>query len=356
MKIRFAFLVCLICSVCYVSFSCGSEESETDPMTLEAPTNVKASLDKETNIVTITWKSVKYAESYAVYRYDFSSDKTVKLVENCPDTYWLDTPSKSGEYNYYVCANGKELVSQASIVSNTICIEDIIYTKNKIEVTVNGVCFNMIKVEGGTFQMGSTSGFNDERPVHQVTLTNDYYIGETEVTQKLWTAVMGSNPSHNTRSNQFPVEKVSWDDCQTFITRLNTLTGRTFRLPTEAEWEFAARGGNASVGYTYSGSNTLDDAVWYRDNSGYQTHEVATKAPNELGIYDMSGNVWEWCQDWYGSYSSYAQTNPTGPTSGSFRVNRGGSCVYDAAFSRVAARNGISASSANNNLGLRLAL
>ena len=222
--------------------------------------------------------------------------------------------------------------------------------------TVNGVSFNMIKVEGGTFQMGG-DGEYDGKPIHQVTLTNDYYIGETEVTQELWTAVMGSNPSHFTSSNQLPVEKASWDDCQTFITKLNALTGKTFRLPTEAEWEFAARGGNASQGYTYSGSNNLDEVAWSGGNSSSKTHEVATKAPNELGLYDMSGNVREWCQDWYGDYSSGSQTNPTGPTSGSLRVLRGGSWWNSYGYyCRVANRNSNTPSSRNSSDGLRLAL
>ena len=234
--------------------------------------------------------------------------------------------------------------------------DDNTVPSNCITVVANGVKFRMIKVEAGTFKMGSTSGDSDERPVHQVTLTNDYYIGETEVTQELWTAVMGSNPSYFTSSNQLPVEEVSWNDCQTFITKLNVLTGRAFRLPTEAEWEFAARGGNASEGYTYSGSNNVGDVAWYYDNSSSKTHDVATKAPNELGIYDMSGNVWEWCQDWYGSYSSNAQTNPTGPTSGSSRVDRGGGWSNDDNYCRVANRSGSDASFTYEGLGLRLAL
>lgn len=410
---------------------------------------------------------------------------------------------------------------------------------NRIAITVNGVSFNMIKVAGGSFQMGEEG---IATPGHRVTLTNNYYIGETEVTQELWTAVMGSNPSHFTSSNQLPVEMVSWDDCQTFITKLNALTGRTFRLPSEAEWEFAARGGNmqelvwrdvfvdydnplieevwqfsspmsdsaegnfyalldrlsecpedqhpgndfwhsswhgvshelgshyfqvemldpenmpdeivfeftrrlvsydhttewsvrgtddpdatkdactelayiktpfGSIGETltsspfspgkfnylrfysehqgglnpeyfdriyfhlarfqlypftnklkhylvslnnYSGNNNIGDVAWFSGNSSSKSHEVATKAPNELGIYDMSGNVFEWCQDWYGSYSSSAQTNPTGPSSGSYRVIRGGSWGnYD--FScRVAYRYWFNASFTYNYLGLRLAL
>lgn len=200
----------------------------------------------------------------------------------------------------------------------------------------------MIAVEGGTFTMGATSeqtGANpDERPTHSVTLS-DYYIGETEVTQELWTAVMGSNPSEFTGNMQRPVECVSWDDCQTFIAKLNELTGETFRLPTEAQWEYAARGGNKSKGYIYSGSNTIDDVAWCASNSSSTTHPVKTKAPNELGIYDMSGNVWEWCSDWYyGSYSSAAQTDPAGPSKGWARVSRGCCWCYDAAYCRVASR------------------
>ncbi len=225
--------------------------------------------------------------------------------------------------------------------------------------TVNGVSFTMIKVDGGTFQMGATSeqgndADNDEKPVHSVTLS-DYYIGETEVTQELWQAVMGSNPSYSKGSKK-PVENVSWNDCKEFITKLNRLTGKNFRLPTEAEWEYAARGGNKSKGYKYSGSNTIGNVAWYNDNSSSQTHDVKTKTPNELGIYDMSGNVWEWCQDWYGSYSSGSQTNPTGPSSGSGRVLRGGSWFHYARYCRVSYRISYNPYGRSNYIGFRLAL
>ena len=233
--------------------------------------------------------------------------------------------------------------------------------------TVNGVTFKMVAVAGGTFTMGATSEQgsdyeNDERPTHQVTLS-DYWIGETEVTEALWTAVMGSTPSYHKRGDNYPVENVSWDDCQTFITKLNSLTGETFRLPTEAEWEFAARGGTKSEGYKYSGSNTIGDVAWYTVNAydvgssspNYGKHPVATKAANELGIYDMNGNVWERCQDWYGSYSSAAQTNPTGPTTGTYRVFRGGSWNNNARFCRVSNRHYFTPSYSDCYLGLRLA-
>lgn len=229
--------------------------------------------------------------------------------------------------------------------------------QNKV-YTVNGVSFKMIAVKGGTFTMGATSeqtgADSDESPTHSVTLS-DYYIGETEVTQELWSAVMGSNPSNFTGNMQRPVEKVSWNDCQTFISKLNELTGETFRLPTEAQWEYAARGGNQAQGRLYSGSNTIDDVAWYTSNSSSTTHPVKTKAPNELGIYDMSGNVWEWCSDWYGSYSSAAQTDPTGPSTGSYRVLRGGSWYSIATGCRVADRGSSAPTNSGIYLGLRLA-
>ena len=224
--------------------------------------------------------------------------------------------------------------------------------------TVNGVSFKMIALKGGTFTMGASSeqtgAYSDESPTHSVTLS-DYYIGETEVTQELWSAVMGGNPSNFTGNMQRPVEMVSWNDCQTFITKLNELTDETFRLPTEAQWEYAARGGNQAQGRLYSGSNTIDDVAWYTSNSSSTTHPVKTKAPNELGIYDMSGNVWELCSDWKGYYSSAAQTDPTGPSTGSYRVYRGGGFGNHATNCHVTRRSSSQPTVAYCDLGLRLA-
>lgn len=229
----------------------------------------------------------------------------------------------------------------------------------KKTITVNGVSFNMIKVAGGTFRMGATAEQGEdaiilELPTHQVTLS-DYYIAETEVTQELWVAVIGSNPSMITSSLQNPVECVSWDDCKIFIQKLNELTGQRFRLPSEAEWEYAARGGQKTMGYKFAGNNLIDDVAWYDGNSGGGTHEVAKNYPNELGLYDMSGNVWEWCEDWYGSYSSSAQTDPYGPSSGSFRVVRGGSWLNSARNCRVSNRINYDPGYGTINIGLRLA-
>ena len=228
------------------------------------------------------------------------------------------------------------------------------------ECQVGSVSFEMVHVEGGTFRMGATEeqgedAFDSENPVHQVTLSS-YLIGKHEVTQALWEEVMGRNPSKNRQSRDYPVEMVSWFDCQEFIQKLNARTGMRFRLPTEAEWEYAARGGNRSKGYKYAGSDNLDEVGWYEDISDYHTYPVGLKKPNELGLYDMIGNVAEWCQDWYGKYSSEAQTNPTGPQSGGYRVLRGGSVWYDARFCRVSYRFYYDPGLRCVNFGLRLVL
>lgn len=237
--------------------------------------------------------------------------------------------------------------------------------KTSLYFTVGGVGFKMIKVEHGSFIMGATEEQEDpgedEKPAHRVTLTNDYYIGETEVTQELWETVMGTNPSEFKGYNS-PVECVSWDECETFIKKLNEMCAdqlkeRYFRLPTEAEWEYAARGGNKSCGNKYSGSASIDDVAWYTTTTNANgTRSVGTKVPNELGIFDMSGNVWEWCEDWYGDYGSAPQTDPQGPSSGSIRVRRGGSWSNYAEICRVSCRGSSNSGNMSNYLGFRLVL
>ena len=194
--------------------------------------------------------------------------------------------------------------------------------------TVNGVTFTMIEVEG--------NGNN----------ISDYYIGETEVTQALWQAVMGTNPSNFSDNPQRPVEQVSWNKCQEFITKLNELTGKTFRLPTDAEWKYAAKGGNESQGYTYSGSNTVGDVAWYKDNSSYQTHDVKTKSPNELGIYDMSGNVAEWTSDLV----------TVGYDINKYRHFRGGAYSLNSANCKVTYYSYTKPTTEANDIGFRLCL
>ncbi len=231
--------------------------------------------------------------------------------------------------------------------------------------TVNGVSFKMIKVEGGTFLMGS---FDDEDPVHSETLT-DYYIAETEVTQELWKAVMGSHPKNcRWRGAHLPVESVTWSDVQTFIRKLNELTGKSFRPPTEAEWEFAARGGNKSQCYEYSGSNIIGEVAWYEEdcrdlydawrkgfyNRATPIRNVGTKKANELGIYDMSGNVWEWCQNDYDI--RYYTSNSVGAYQGSSPVFRGGGILSLAWICRVSYRQQHYPGNGYDSVGFRLAL
>ena len=271
---------------------------------------------------------------------------------------------KTGKHNIEVTLDGYVDYSGTFVVNSSsrsvsVTLQEVPVRFSDGVLTINGVSYEMVWVEGGTFRMGATSEqgsyvFNDEKPVHSVTLSG-YYIGKTEVTQALWKAVMGSNPS-NLKGDNLPVEQVSWNDCQEFIRKVNALTGQNFRLPTEAEWEFACRGGNNSRGYKYSGSNYIDNVAWYDGNSGDKTHPVATKLPNELGIYDMSGNVWKWCSDWKGDYSSGAQTNPKGPYDGSSRMRRGGSWDYGDGYCRSSNRNSYYPTYRNYDFGLRLAL
>jgi formylglycine-generating enzyme required for sulfatase activity len=229
-------------------------------------------------------------------------------------------------------------------------------------VTVGSVTFTMIPVKGGTFQMGATKeqtgeARKDEKPVHTVTLDN-FQIGETEVSQALWREVMGSNPS-TYKGNDLPVTNITWEDCQEFIKKLNERTGKQFRLPTEAEWEFAARGGTASKGYMFSGSDEVRSVAWHNRDSNRDRHNgpyaIKSKDPNELGIYDMSGNVNEWCQDWFGDYTADPQTNPQGPATGKEHVYRGGSWWYYGMSCRVSRRNS-GVKDVRGVIGLRLAM
>lgn len=236
----------------------------------------------------------------------------------------------------------------------------------------------MVFVEGGTFTMGATFEqsypLDNEKPPHEVKLS-DYYIGKTEVTQELWDAVTGQPLSHFTGDAHRPVESVTWDECCAFIKQLQNKTGYKFCLPTEAQWEYAARGGKDSKGYQYAGSDTAADVAWYgageRTDLAFtdsvqlatyinpecaHTYPVAQKQPNELGLYDMSGNVAEWTADFYGPYAAHHQKNPKGPAYGESRVYRGGCWYFGPWASRIACRQGAPANFHFYNLGLRLAL
>ena len=304
-----------------------------------------------------------------------SEEGTVKLKASAPSNLQITLSKEAASTNqisqttHPQQSQTQRPVSQTQPVSSTASLSTSSTSLNAVGsstsgsvITIpvkNGISIEMVKVEAGSFNMGATpemeNPYDSEKPVHRVTLTNNYYIGKYEVTQALWQAVMGSNPSYF-KGDDLPVEKVSWDDCQDFISKLNAMTGKRFRLPSEAEWEYATRGGKKSRGYQYSGSNTLGDVAWYYGNSGPKTHAVGTKQPNELGIYDMTGNVSEWCQDRYGDYSGVPQTNPTGSVDGKFRVNRGGSWMFFARFCRSSFHSSNSSDDREEYLGLRLVL
>jgi formylglycine-generating enzyme required for sulfatase activity len=233
-----------------------------------------------------------------------------------------------------------------------------VITKSPATITKNPEEIAMVWVKGGTFTMGCTPEqknvcYENEEPAHPVTLS-DFYIGKYEVTQAQWRAVMGENPS-NFKGDDFPVEQINWKDAQEFIQRLNAKTGKAYRLPTEAEWEYAARGGAQSKGYKYSGSNVSNETAWCSENSSEMSRPVACKAPNELGLYDMSGNVWEWCSDRYGKYNSEPQSDPHGPRSGATRVIRGGSWNGVESLTRVSYRIYFGPGIRGLESGLRLA-
>ena len=263
----------------------------------------------------------------------------------------METRLTFGSHKVEAERGGKRVSKQINVTEGSTQSVSLAFLENRT-FTVKGVSFTMIAVEGGSYTMGCTSEqgsdcSGNEKPAHRE-YVSDFMIGETEVTQELWQAVMGSKPSRFIGDMQRPVENVSWGECQTFISKLNQLTGGNFRLPTEAEWEYAARGGNKSRGYKYSGSNNVGTVAWYNDNSGRTTHRVKTKQPNELGIYDMSGNVWEWCQDrWCDDYNS--------PRNSGSSVLRGGSCYYDARYVRVSCRHYYNSFNSCYYRGLRLA-
>jgi formylglycine-generating enzyme required for sulfatase activity len=230
---------------------------------------------------------------------------------------------------------------------------------NAIEVktlpSTDGAFGKFVKVNGGTFNRGSDFGNNIEKPIHPVTLKS-FFIGETEVTQSVWEEIMGVDPSFNYNCDNCPVENVSWLDIQEFLKKINEKQSTViYRLPTEAEWEYAARGGANGSDFLFAGSSGINAVGWYRENSNRKSQPVKSKSPNALGLYDMSGNVWEWVQDWFNFYKADALTNPSGPLNGSSKLYRGGSFDDISDDCRVTYRYGNPPASRFNNLGFRLA-
>ena len=275
---------------------------------------------------------------------------SLALTANVAATANISGLTPSTAYTIYVIAKDTAANNVQSAVASVA-----VTTSAAAVITDSTTGMTLLKVPGGTYTMGDTfdDGYPGEIPTHQVTV-GDFYIGKYEVTQGEWQAVMGSNPSSFSACGAgCPVENVSWDDIQTFITTLNLQSGKNYRLPTEAEWEYAARSGGLSE--KYSGGSDVDAVAWYSVNSDSTTHPAGQKQANGLGLYDMSGNVWEWVNDWYGAYDSAAQTNPTGPTTGSYRVFRGGSWSLDAFYGRASNRNANNSDDRANDLGFRLA-
>lgn len=362
---------------CNLPFSAEYERLQTraDAITDSITRTTGAEWDDEWYDLVIPWME-PWADpnvvEYEILEYENWENGVDKRIEvtvdfNDPEyrghlsTVTVVFVSEAGNWVIDNVASHKEIL--ADFIERNTCTQ----IKNYLTFRVNGVEFNMVAVSGGSFIMGATSeqenAYNDEKPAHQVIL-NDYYIGETEVTQELWQAVMGTNPSHFNGSN-LPVESVSYNDCVEFVGKLNELLsddlvdGLCFSLPTEAEWEFAARGANLSSKSTqYSGGQNVDDVAWYDANSGGSTHLVKSKSPNELGIFDMSGNVYEWCKDWYSRdyYSVSPSNDPQGPADGTHRVIRGGSWDLQTKHCRVALRNYASPGAKGFSNGLRLAL
>lgn len=227
---------------------------------------------------------------------------------------------------------------------------------NLISIKIKNDMMNieMIYIKGGTFQMGSDKGDIDEMPLHNVTL-NDFYLAKYVITQLQWEIVMGYNPSEY-KGDNLPLERVNLWVVQDFLLKLNSKYGLTYRLPSEAEWEFAAKGGTKSCDYMYAGSDNLDNVAWYNNNSNGTTHQVGCKQPNELGLYDMSGNVAEWCNDYYGEYSSNSQLNPKGAPSNYMGVIRGGNCFSQSNRCRVSKRSYNMRSSVCSETGFRVVL
>lgn len=370
----------------YIVASDGYESEEgTVKLKAAAPSNLQITLSKETNTISTSTNDV--ATQHIVRNQIVKFSGKVVDINGLPvigavveETGTKNISVTDIDGNFIIKAKSSSITvtvtflgcvpKQVKLTEGTkeeITLIEETYKKqpsssaSSITIPVkDGISIEMVKVEGGTFMMGATpemkNSWTEERPIHQVTLTNDYYIGKYEVTQSLWCALMDNNPSYF-KGDNLPVEQVSWDDCQKFINKLNDITGRKFRLPTEAEWEYAARGGKKSRGYQYSGSNKISDVAWYSSNSEHKTQPVGLKLANELGLYDMSGNVDEWCFDRFGFYSALSQTNPLGADDGICRVYRGGSWEQTAGFCRSSDRSNYGTSKNRiYNLGFRLAL
>ena len=327
-------------------------ERQTQKLRIKySPTSASVLVDnkfvKGTNGIAETTLTVGQ-HSYIVACDGYESEEgMIKLKASAPSTIQISLLKESVSNNG-ISENNNQHIENINETTDNDSVVNLLEKLNN----------DMVYIEAVEFTMGATKeqkgeANSDEKPAHPVVL-NCFYLCKYEVTQELWETVMGDNPSHFKGKN-LPVENVSWDDCQKFIMKLNELTGKKYRLPTEAEWEYAARGGSNSMHYKYSGGNSLEYVSWYFHNSMDKTHTVGMMKPNELGLYDMSGNVWEWCQDWYGSYGKKTAYYPTGPIKAYNKVFRGGGYDNGDTYCRCSYRNGTAPQNKFKNLGLRLA-
>lgn len=321
------------------------------PLTAQTVSNAR--FVQEGNTIRICYDLTKQTD----IKIEFSMDGG-GFYENLEGKHVTGDIGRAIEPGVDKCVIWDVLKDRIDFKSERVCFRVTAFEFSRRSFTVGDISFDMVFVEGGKFTMGCAGQSDcrdEERPAHKVSL-DDYYIGECEVTQELWDAVMGveRNYSH-VNGEKLPVDGVTWIDAQEFVLRLNQLLGETgFRLPTEAQWEYAARGGKKDRGFMYSGGSDLGWVAWYVDNSLGQPHQVKQKNPNALGVYDMNGNVWEWCEDWYGDYETGTHKNPQGPEDGVTRVLRGGSWHETPTFCRVNSRYCKAPSFRGMNIGFRL--
>lgn len=346
-----SFLLLLVISVV---FSACSEDDFND----EIPSEIEQDKDLNINIeISPTSLTMVQGDSTALAVKVQSSETNDFRVTWSSSNTTVATVNNEGKV--HALAVGEAIITVTSVVDKTkeaCCTINVKKPAEAKTFTVKGVSFTMKAVEPGSFTVYSPT-------THKVTISKHYYMGETEVTQELWKAVTGYSPIRKGDSwknaygygENYPAYFISSEDVLSFLKTLSNLTGVQFRMPTEAEWEFAAQGGNKSKDYLFSGSSDIDEVAWYKENSGGMNHPVKTKQANELGLYDMSGNVWEWCSDWYDEYPSSDVTDPTGPESGSNRVLRGGSWSNSPLSCYPLIRNYDWKSDRFSNVGVRLA-
>jgi formylglycine-generating enzyme required for sulfatase activity len=337
----------IVCFVCFALVSSGQSKKEQILILSNRLDSLNEVLVNESNLAQLKSAMFNSKLDSVEKRLLISSSKLIECkadLEN--ENRELESLKSINKKKESELSRLKELNNKLQFQLDSV----LKMSQDQVEIFVD---FETVFVEGGQFQMGSNLGSFNEKPAHKVTVSS-FNISKYEVTQAQWFAVMGETPSNSKDCDQCPVENISWNQIQDFIRRLNVKTGKNFRLPTEAEWEYAAKGGKYFRGNYYSGSNDCSSVAWYSLNSGAETHPVGQKQANELGLFDMSGNVWEWCSDWYGMYSNISQINPQGASPDLSHVLRGGSCNTTANLCSALSRLGGNPITVYGGSGFRL--